>query len=145
MALYAEQPTTSLIAKTKIDGRSKGTFATRLFGARFPLLVEPHVFSFADRLCPDYSGGNWDFFSLSNGSFFMSPDMPGPVRVESPNGHTADLSPEALGLVACLFALGTLAARPEGAFAERCAEHYYLLLDFVDGHPEHLAIRRLID
>jgi len=45
----------------------------KLFGVWFPMRIEPVVFSFAKRLSKDYTGGYWDFQTLSNGGFYMAP------------------------------------------------------------------------
>jgi hypothetical protein len=37
------------------------------------IIGEALVFGWLDRLCIDYSGGLWDFYSLSNGGFYMAP------------------------------------------------------------------------
>lgn len=40
-----------------------------LFGVWFPLRLEPIVYTITERLTKDYSGGYWEFYSLSNGGF----------------------------------------------------------------------------
>ena len=43
-----------------------------LFGAYFPLRLEPFVYTMSSRLSDDYSGGYWHFYTLSNGGFYMA-------------------------------------------------------------------------
>ncbi|MCE1613524.1 antirestriction protein, partial [Enterobacter ludwigii] len=38
------------------------------------IILEPTVFAWMDRFCADYSGGIWQFFTLSNGGAFMAPE-----------------------------------------------------------------------
>lgn len=45
----------------------------KLFGVWFPMHIEPFVYTITERLSKDYSGGYWDFQTLSNGGFYMSP------------------------------------------------------------------------
>ena len=52
------------------------------FGGRSFMLGEPLVYAGRDRRSADYNGGQWDFFELSNGGFYMAPVMPGPLRIE---------------------------------------------------------------
>ena len=38
------------------------------------IILEPTVFAWMNRFCADYSGGIWNFYTLSNGGAFMAPD-----------------------------------------------------------------------
>jgi hypothetical protein len=125
-----------------------------LFGAYFPLQLEPFVFSMASRLSEDYSGGYWNFYQLGNGGFYMAPegmssdgvapDSAGSFQVTSLNGHEGMMSADALGITACLFAYSHMSFG-EGVFAETCAEQYHLLREFVFSHSEAGEIFRAID
>ena len=75
------------------------------------MLGEPLVYAWLDRLSADYNGGQWDFFELSNGGFYMAPVMPGPLRIDvHGNYYSGTVSADAAGVIATLFALGQLAA-----------------------------------
>ncbi|CNE86837.1 antirestriction ArdB family protein [Yersinia frederiksenii] len=37
-------------------------------------LIEPQVFRWLDRLCEDYHGDFWDFYTLPNGGYHCLPD-----------------------------------------------------------------------
>jgi len=37
--------------------------------------VEQSIYSFMDKLVPDYRGAFWDFHELSNGGFYMAPQL----------------------------------------------------------------------
>ncbi len=69
-----------------------------LFGAYFPLQLEPFVFSMASRLSEDYSGGYWNFYQLGNGGFYMAPQLVAcdgkgkRYQVVSLNGHEGMLA-----------------------------------------------------
>ncbi len=114
-----------------------------LFGVAFPLLLEPKVFGTASMLSPDYSGGHWRFVALSNGGFYMAPDRER-LSVVSPNGHRADMSGDAFGIAACLFAYSGLSFRGD-ALAVTCAEHFHMLREFAICHPEGGAILAVCD
>ena len=45
----------------------------RLFGMAFPLQFEPVVYGITDRMVENYNGGYWEFYTLSNGGFYMAP------------------------------------------------------------------------
>jgi hypothetical protein len=118
--------------------------ADKHFGIRFPLTVEPMIFQFATHLAPAYSGGYWNFYRLSNAGFFMAPRLDGAFHVAADNGYEGTMSAEAFGVTACLYAYSNLSFG-EGAFGEKCAEHYHRLYEFAMVHSEAVAIRSAID
>ena len=131
---------TSKLVSTHL--RTKVT--AQLFGLNFPMRLEPTVFSFADHMAENYSGGYWDFFTLSNGGFYMHPRSDEPFNVSCENGHEGSLSGDALGIVVCLYAYSHLSFCG-GGFDEVCAEHYHLLREFALNHPEAGGIFSAID
>lgn len=111
------------------------------------IILEPRIFSLMDRLCPDYSGGLWHFYTLSNGGAFMVPeadeDNDAPwVLFNHQNGNGAEMSPEAAGIAACLLAWSGHACRTR---SDAMTEHYHHLRDYALNHPECRAIMRIID
>lgn len=54
------------------------------------------------------------------------------------------LSPDALGITACLYAFSHLSFG-DGQLAQTCAEQYHLLREYVFEHPEAKAIMQAID
>ena len=118
--------------------------ADDLFGMRFPLKLEPAIYKFAEYLSSEYNGGYWDFFTLSNGGFYIAPRNDAPYRVSSDNGFKGSMSAEALGVTACLYAYSNLSFG-EGKFGETCADHYHRLREFVMGHAEAWGILAAID
>jgi Antirestriction protein len=114
----------------------------RYFGARLMLTVERAVCDALDELAPEYHGGYWHFYELSNGGFYMAPAAEF-LRVCVPeNDFDEVLSADAAGIVACLFAYGHLSS---ARASEVLAEHYYWLRDFALGHPEGGKILSAID
>mgnify|MGYP003600782896 FL=1 len=41
------------------------------------ITLEPHIFAWMERFCADYSGGIWQFYTLSNSGAFMAPESEG--------------------------------------------------------------------
>lgn len=117
---------------------------SEMFGLHFPLKLEPTIFAFADRLAPSYGGGYWLFYALSNGGFYMAPAMESKFDVSCENGFEGELSADALGITACLYAYSHLSFA-EDKFATACAQHYYLLRDFMMEHQEAQVILRATD
>src|SRR5664279_2876838 len=120
-------------------------YTASLFGVGFPLTVEPAVFRFARLLSSDYDGGLWDFYALSNGGFYMAPSSDGLFLVRSENGFEGELSAQAFGITACLYAYSQLSFTAPGGLDEKCAEQYHLLREHALDRREARAIFAAID
>lgn len=102
------------------------------------LAVERLMYAWARHLSPEYNGGFWEFFELSNGGFYIAPVMPGPIRfVCDGNGCDCELSPDAFGIVVCLFAFSDS--------RYNFADFYWNLHDYLDDHPDVALIYEAID
>ena len=145
------QNTNTLIATLLPDEQRIG-FWPQYFGA-IPqwITLEPHIFAWMDRLCTDYSGGIWNFYTLSNDGAFMAPEPDGDddddddekwTLFNPMNGNGAEVSAEAAGIAACLMAYSHHAMRTE---CDAMTEHYYRLRDYALSHPECSAIMHIID
>lgn len=111
----------------------------------FQFSFEGLLYAFARKLCADYDGAYWDFYEEYEGEgfFFCAPRMSEKyvtARWED-NYSEEEVSTQALGIVATLFALNYMAQSGE----ERAIQKYYALLDYVPTHPEARAIYSLID
>ncbi len=65
--------------------------------------------------------------------------------VISENGYRVEMSGEALGICACLYAFSHLSFSEKEALAKVCGDHYRHLYDYVFEHPESAEILRVID
>ena len=74
----------------------------------------------------------------------MAPDADRLFHVVCENGYEGNLSADALGITACLYAYSHLSFAGD-AFAETCAQQYHWLRDYVMEHPEAGDILRAID
>ena len=79
-----------------------------LFGAHFPLQIEPVIYGITERMAEGYHGGYWNFFVLDNGGFYMAPAGDRVYAVSGDNHFTGQLSADALGIVAFLYAYSHL-------------------------------------
>ena len=127
----------------QINLRIKHT--AQLFGIHFPLSIEPAIYATAGSIAPEYSGAYWEFYRLSNGGFYMAPDLDKLYAVRCINGYEGKMSADALGITACLYAYSHLSFSGNAAFAEVCAEHYHSLRAFMLEHAEASAILSAID
>lgn len=119
-----------------IPEERRAAYARKVFGAGFPLLVEPVIFTMADMLSPAYAGGMWFYCGICpEGTMYLYPDTDDTFRVVSPSGFECTMSPEAFGMASCLFAYSLLAFG-KGRLAEVCAEQYQGLREYSLDHPE---------
>jgi hypothetical protein len=118
---------------------------SELFGLNFPMKLEPLIFNLTDHIADNYSGGYWDFYTLSNGGFYMSPCSDEPFNVSCENGFEGQLSADALGIMVCLYAYSHLSFNGRNGFDEVCAEHYHLLRKFALDHDGAGGIFSAID
>ena len=114
--------------------------AERLFGMAFPLQLEPVVYGITDRMAQEYTGGYWDFWTLSNGGFYMAPADDRIFHVKCQNMYEGDLSADALGIVACLYAYSNLSFSLSDISREY-ARHYHLLREY---SMEHAEVREIL-
>ncbi|MDM3174416.1 antirestriction protein [Citrobacter sp. Cf112] len=107
--------------------------------------LQPRIFAWMNRFCDEYSGGIWQFYTLSNGGAFMAPDSDSNEAwslFNKMNGNSAEMSAEAAGIAVCLIEYSHHACRTE---CDAMTEHYYRLRDYALQHPESSAILRIID
>jgi hypothetical protein len=133
------QTTLNLVTRELVPDGQRMAVTERLFGIHFPLKLEPVIYGITDRMTEDYSGGYWDFHTLSNGGFYMAPSDVRVFRVTCDNMFEGDLSADALGITACLYAYSHLSFS-DGRFARVCARHYHRLREYMFEHPEVRAI-----
>lgn len=143
--LVADNNPVALTA-TVVPDEQRLRFWPQYFGA-IPqwVLLEPRIFAWLDRLCTEYSGGIWQFYTLGNGGAFMAPEEDYGEKwtlFNRMNGNGAELSAQAAGIVCCLLEYRHHACRTE---CDAMTEHYYCLRDYALAHVECRAIMSIID
>ncbi len=73
----------------------------------------------------------------------MAPDDDTLFTVASDNGYEGDMSADALGITACLYAYSHLSFN--SVIADTCNKHYHLLREFMLDHAEARSILAAID
>ncbi|SMG61022.1 antirestriction protein [Paraburkholderia susongensis] len=133
---------THAIVATLVPEERRMEILPRYFG-RHMIRGEIAVYVAMESLCDTYRGGFWDYIELSNGTFYMAPRMDGPLTIScNGNGYAGEMSCDAAGIVATLFALNAMAWSTED---ETFTDLYHRLLDFVPSHPEACEIFAAID
>jgi len=137
--------TQSTIIRLQVADKLRIQRTADLFGNRFPLNIEPAVYSIASNITSEYNGAYWEFYALSNGGFYMTPISDQLFAVSCDNGYVGKLSADALGITACLYAYSHLSFSNNTAFGELCANHYHWLRAYMLEHAEASAILSAID
>jgi hypothetical protein len=126
----------------KVSEQARVGTLPRHFGG-YMMTVEQRIFDQMRELSPDYSGGLWDFYELSNGGFFMAPVYETlRIRVLG-NDYDGRMTGNAAGITVCLFAysLLSLKCRTVDVFSR----HFHWLRDLALDHAEAGAIFAAID
>ncbi|HAV1239740.1 TPA: antirestriction protein [Salmonella enterica] len=142
----------NIITATPLQEEEYHDFWSRYFGhIRQWEFLEPQIFSLFDRWCPDYCGGRWHFYTLSNGGIFLVPPAcdsytPAHEHYELFSGEhnlRIRLSTEACGIAVCLSVWRHHAHRTG---CDAMMQHFYRLLDYALQYPEpeYGAIMRII-
>ena len=136
--------TTNIITNTVVPESDRMTIVDRLFGIAYVLKLEPAVFSIAEALSEEYTGGFWEFHDLGNGGFYLAPRFDTEFTLSCENGFDGKLSPDAFGITVCLYAYSELSFAG-GRLAQVFPEHYHLLREYASQHTEAKLIHRAID
>ena len=120
------------------------TLLPELFGPSRMLVAENMVYAMMNSLSPlDYAGGHWDFYELGGRPLFMAPTSKARYRMAcSGNGWQGDVSAEAAGIIATLFAFSHLSFHHAD---DQLVEGYARLYEFAGDHPEAAEIFQAID
>lgn len=136
---------TTIITCKEVSSNQRIKHTYDLFGIRFPVNIEPAIYSIAGNIASEYDGAYWEFYSLSNGGFYMAPSLTKLYAVSCVNGYEGSLSADALGITACLYAYSHLSFSSNAVFSEMCANHYHGLRAFMVEHKEASVILAAID
>ncbi|MBN6207033.1 antirestriction protein [Ralstonia pickettii] len=141
-----QEAATSLIA-TQVQDGDRLAFLPAMFGMRLMIRGEMLVYAWLGRLSPDYTGGYWNFYRVSNGGYYLAPQTDKPLRISvDGNGFSGEASADAAGIVATLFALSHIVNEGgSGADFDALTSRYYLLRDFAIEHNEARLILAAID
>ena len=119
-------------------------FLPRLFGPRLFLIGEHAVFGFMEQLSPaDYNGGLWDFYEIEGEPLYLAPTSRPRFHLSwDGNGYGGEVSADAAGIIATLFAFSHLSFRHD---AVELSEGFTRLYAYAAEHPEAREIFQAID
>lgn len=132
---------TSSIRKIQCSASERPDFLQRHAGRHF-VDYEQLVCAAMKRCCSEYSGGFWNFFSLTNGGFFMSLDVECDFTMETQENHAnGRMSAEAASIGVNILVQNRMAWKTG---AEQFTRAYERLRDFAVKHPEKSEIMSFI-
>jgi hypothetical protein len=112
-------------------------------GVALMIRLEMTVYAWMAKLDPSYLGGTWTLLRLSNGGLYLRPADVERVRIAvSANGFDGEVSADAAGIIATLFALNHLC---HSGYVEQLHDTYYALRDYALAHAEARLILQAID
>jgi len=138
------QTSLNLVTRELVTESQRMAVSGKYFGMYFPLRIEPVVYGITDRMAEDYNGGYWNFYTLSNDSFYAAPADERLYHVKCDNMFEGDLSADALGITSYLYAYSNLSFS-NGRFARVSACYYHRLREYMFEHPEVKAILEATD
>ena len=129
----------STVTRTLVPVDQRLAITEKLFGVHFPLRLEPVIYGITGSMADRYDDEYWDFYTLSNGGFYMAPSEDRIFHVICQNQFEGELSADALGITSCLYAYSHLSFT-DGDIAREYARHYHRLREFMAEHKEVMAI-----
>jgi hypothetical protein len=129
---------------TVVPEARRMAFLPALFSPSLMMIGERAVYQFMSWLAPDdYAGGLWHFYDSGGKPLFMAPASDKRFRIFcETNGYRGEVSAEAAGIIATLFALSHLSFRHD---ADQLSEGYMRLYALAGDHPEAEEIFGAID
>ena len=81
--------------------------------------LEESIYRMLKSLCDEYTGGYWNYFTMSNDGFFIELVSDKPLTLRSPNGHEVTVNAHQASIVAILMAHLPVffSLTPEGGWA----------------------------
>jgi hypothetical protein len=136
-------PSTSFVELVGDDERSH--FTGEIFGFAFPLVVEPNIFLWADKLSNDYHGGFWQFYKIlgERPAFFMAPQTGELFNVESPNTWCGEMNARQYGITCCLFTYSNLSFG-KAVPGVVCSNQFHLVREWMFDNMDSESITKIL-
>lgn len=140
--MSTQETTTAPITATRVSDFRRLSVLPHYFGQHM-IAVESAIFDALREICKAYHGGHWEFYELSNGSFFMAPSSSETFQVTcAGNWFQGELSAEATGIVASLLGINRALWKYR---TNQLNDRFYGLREYALNHPEARQIMAAID
>jgi len=134
---------TDVVMATRVPDADRLDFLPTFFGTRLMMRGEAMVYDWMGQLCADYTGGFWNFWTLSNGGGYLAPSNVDPMKLRvDGNGFEGEMSADAAGIVATLFTLSQLSIQTQ---QDAIGDLFHALREFAGEHAEAALIFGAID
>lgn len=141
-ALFTLNDKGNRIVRHKCPDKKRAMFLPRFVGNKYQN-YENAIYDFLGKISPGYTGGYWEFYTLSNGGFYMSLSKEGFLEIEQPTNHyKGKMSADAASIAVNLCVLSDFAFTVHEKWFSRA---FHLLRDYAKYHPEASEIFSLID
>ena len=124
------------VTRTLVPEDQRLAITEKLFGVHFPTAIGAGHLHHHRADGQGLHGGYWEFYTLSNGGFYMAPSERSHLSRDMPEQFEGDLSADALGITACLYAYSNLVFHRRRTFARDMHDHYHWLREYMMEHPE---------
>lgn len=107
------------------------------------LVLEHTIYDMLRLMCPDYDGGLWEFFKLSNGGLYMAPEAMQQYQLFGPgNGFNGVVCANSAGIIATAMAYSHLSFHHPGDCFPRAYVH---LTHFIHQQKDAATILAALD
>ncbi|MEX6072131.1 antirestriction protein [Providencia hangzhouensis] len=114
------------------NAQARLTFLPSKLG-RYCIAFENAIYHWMTRNAVAYNGGYWDFYTLSNGGFYLQPTKG--YMLTSPNGFMDDVSAQEAGIIVTLMMLSHFSfvtyEKEHHEDCERISAYFHQLRDFI--------------
>lgn len=114
------------------NAQARLTFLPSKLG-RYYIVFENAIYNWMTRNAVAYNGGYWDFYTLSNGGFYLQPTKG--YMLTSPNGFMDDVSAQEAGIIVTLMMLSHFSfvtyEKEHHEDCERISAYFHQLRDFI--------------
>lgn len=114
------------------NAQARLTFLPSKLG-RNCIAFENAIYNWMTRNAVAYNGGYWDFYTLSNGGFYLQPTKG--YMLTSPNGFMDDVSAQEAGIIVTLMTLSHFSfvtyEKEHHEDCERISAYFHQLRDFI--------------
>lgn len=132
----------SIIKRTQCPDNKRLEFLPRYVGNQYKP-YEKAIYDFLSKVCEDYNGGYWNYYSLSNGGFYMALDTSATLEIEQPNNYYYGIiSADAACIAVNLFVLCHFAWTVDEEWFTLC---FHKLRAYALQHKEAKEILKFID
>lgn len=141
----------NIIQAKEVPLNKRINFFFKHFGNDHMIKAETYIYNYMRYLSNSYKGGLWNFYELSNGGLYISPasNTNKKMNITVPSNYFSnEVSSDAAGIIATLFALGALAGLlhdENDLMFESVSNQYHFLRDYALQHDEADLILSAVD